>query len=121
MWCTWLLDGGRTYLSKLPDDYRQEDGHGGRGDKCRRRSCRPHVVVRLKHSVLGDTGVSRALHRCHTAAGRPIFFPRAHVFAMRHTNGANERIMPSSAAAVATATTSAVPFVWEKIQRKKQR
>jgi len=78
-----LLDGGRTYPSKLSNDHSQEDGHGGRSSERRRRSCRPHVVARLKLPVLGG-GVSRALHGRHTAADRPIF-SRTHIFAMNRT------------------------------------
>lgn len=79
------MDGGRTYPSKLSDDHRQEYGHGGRGGERRRRACGPHVVERLKRPVLGGCGVSRALHRRHTAAGPPIFFRGRMFFAMHRT------------------------------------
>jgi len=101
-----LLDGGRTYPSKLSDDHRQEDGHRGRSGERRRRSRGPHVVERLKRPVLGG-GVSRALHRRHTAAGRPIFF-RGRMFSQcTAPPRANERFMLSTTAA---ASKLARPF-----------
>jgi len=59
----------------------------------------------------GGGGVSRALHRRHTAAGPPIFF-RGRMFSQcTAPPRANERFMPSTAAVtVATATTLSVPF-----------
>lgn len=105
-----MLDGGRTYPSKLSDDHRQENGHGGRSGERRRRSRGPHVVARLKRPVLGG-GVSRALHRRHTATGLPNFF-RGRIFLQCTTPPrAKERFMPSTTAtAVATATKLAGPF-----------